>query len=82
MTTIWRRTPARVGAWLSGETWQQARADFSAWARKPEGMALMVIVLGAAILRFWDLETRAVHHDESLHGYYSWFMADGGGIHA
>ena len=72
---------AREGwAWLSGETWQQARADFSAWARKPEGIALMAIVLGAAILRFWDLETRAVHHDESLHGYYSWFMADGGGF--
>ncbi|HEX7736226.1 MAG TPA: glycosyltransferase family 39 protein [Ktedonobacteraceae bacterium] len=29
-----------------------------------------VILLGA-ILRFWDLGTKPLHHDESLHGYYS-----------
>src|SRR5207248_1124829 len=27
-----------------------------------------------AILRFWDLGARALHHDESLHATYSWYL--------
>ncbi|HTD77629.1 MAG TPA: flippase activity-associated protein Agl23, partial [Chloroflexota bacterium] len=27
-----------------------------------------------AIMRFWDLGTRALHHDESLHATYSWYL--------
>jgi uncharacterized protein (TIGR03663 family) len=30
-------------------------------------------VIGA-IMRFWDLGTRALHHDESLHATYSWYL--------
>ncbi len=48
------------------------------WARMPQNAALLGIVLLAAILRFWDLDERAVHHDESLHGYYSWLLSEGG----
>ncbi len=33
----------------------------------------------AALTRFWDLGSRALHHDESLHAYYSWLLATGGG---
>ena len=36
------------------------------------------IVLFAAALRLWDLDTRAFHHDESLHAYYSWVLSDQG----
>jgi predicted membrane-bound mannosyltransferase len=36
------------------------------------------IVLFAALLRLWDLDTRAFHHDESLHAYYSWVLSDQG----
>ncbi len=60
--------------------WQQTFDDAKAWARRPEAGVLVAIVVLAAVLRFWDLGTRAVHHDESLHGYYSWFMAEGGGF--
>ena len=66
--------------WLSRIASQQTIDEAMAWVRRPEAIAFLAIVLLAAILRFWDLGTRAVHHDESLHGYYSWFMAEGGGF--
>ena len=66
--------------WLFRIARQKTFDDAVEWARKPESIAFLAIVFVAAILRFWDLGTRAVHHDESLHGYYSWFMAEGGGF--
>lgn len=39
---------------------------------------LGLIVL-AALTRFWDLGSKALHHDESLHAYYSWIWAAGVG---
>jgi len=30
-------------------------------------------------MRLWDLGGRAVHHDESLHGYFSWQLLNGTG---
>jgi uncharacterized protein (TIGR03663 family) len=33
----------------------------------------------ALLTRFWDLGSRALHHDESEHAYYSWIYAIGGG---
>lgn len=40
--------------------------------------ALWAILIVAAILtRFWDLGYRALHHDESLHAYYSWGFSTG-----
>ncbi len=39
---------------------------------------LYILILAAAILtRFWDLGSRALHHDESLHAYFSWLLATG-----
>lgn len=38
-----------------------------------------LIILIAFIMRIWDLSSRAVHHDESLHSFYSWVLAQGGG---
>jgi len=32
------------------------------------------IVLVGALMRFWDLGSRALHHDESLHATYSWYL--------
>lgn len=37
------------------------------------------LVLVAAVLRFTDLGSRALHHDESLHATYSWYFAQGRG---
>jgi hypothetical protein len=35
------------------------------------------IIVAAALSRFWDLGSRALHHDESLHAYFSWLLATG-----
>jgi uncharacterized protein (TIGR03663 family) len=41
-------------------------------------MALYALILVVAVLtRFWDLGSRALHHDESLHAYFSWLLATG-----
>lgn len=60
------------------------RADAS--ARRPirlrfnvEFLLYSVIVALAGLTRFWDLSSRAQHHDESLHSYFSWLYAVGEG---
>ncbi|MEE8362725.1 MAG: flippase activity-associated protein Agl23, partial [Dehalococcoidia bacterium] len=42
--------------------------------------AYFTLALIAALMRFWDLGGRAVHHDESLHGYYAWLLYTGKGF--
>ncbi|MCX7623159.1 MAG: TIGR03663 family protein [Thermomicrobium sp.] len=44
-----------------------------------EGVAYGAIALLAVISRFWDLGSRALHHDESLHTYFSWVYEQGNG---
>lgn len=39
-------------------------------------LGLMLVALG---LRLWDLGYKALHHDESLHAYYSWLLYQGQG---
>jgi len=56
----------RLGASLPG------RWELLAWG---------VILSLALALRLWDLGGRALHHDESLHATYSWYLFDGGGYH-
>ncbi len=38
-----------------------------------------VFILLAVVTRFWDLGSRTLHHDESLHTYYSWLLQTGQG---
>ena len=44
-----------------------------------EALLYGVILVAAALTRFWDLGSRALHHDESLHAYFSWLLATGQG---
>ena len=37
-----------------------------------------LVIIGAGI-RFWDLGARALHHDESLHGFYAYDLFRGNG---
>ena len=37
------------------------------------------LVLLAAVMRLWDLGSRAMHHDESLHAWFSWNLSIGNG---
>ena len=45
-----------------------------------EMAAYGALLLAAAAMRLWDLGQRAVHHDESLHSFYSWQLANGHGF--
>jgi uncharacterized protein (TIGR03663 family) len=47
---------------------------FSVWH-----LLYAAIFLAALLTRFWDLGSRALHHDESLHTYYSWVFSEGRG---
>ena len=38
----------------------------------------MILIL-SLVLRLWDLGGQALHHDESLHAVYSWYLYDGRG---
>jgi len=44
-----------------------------------EQMAYLAIFVSAVLTRFWDLGSRALHHDESLHAWFSYNYAIGKG---
>ncbi len=44
-------------------------------------LAFAAIILLAFALRIADLGTRAMHHDESLHATYAWYLYKGDGYH-
>lgn len=44
-----------------------------------ELVAYAGLVLFTILTRFWDLGSRALHHDESLHALYSWYLYVGRG---
>ena len=48
------------------------------WARW-EVIAFLLLVLTALVMRLWDLGSQALHHDESLHATYSWYLYQGRG---
>ena len=47
--------------------------------RRWEVGAYAAILIVALALRLWDLGGQALHHDESLHAVYSWYLYDGRG---
>jgi predicted membrane-bound mannosyltransferase len=47
------------------------------WRLTGEGMLWAVLLALTAWTRFWDLGSRTLHHDESLHVHYSWEFATG-----
>lgn len=44
-----------------------------------ETIAYLVLIALAIGSRFWNLGEKALHHDESLHAYYSWVYSVGDG---
>ena len=58
---------------VSGRGWRRDlpfRWEFGAYGS---------LFLVALAMRLWDLGGRAVHHDESLHGFFSWQLFTGSG---
>ena len=57
-----------------------ASRGFLGWpAERWELVFYVVLALVALAMRVWDLGDRAMHHDESLHAYYSWYIVEGRG---
>ena len=49
------------------------------WPRYWElGLFALIVLIGAG-LRFWDLGSRAIGHDESSHAVFSWYLYNGDG---
>ena len=63
-----RGIPAGIRAGLAGGTISLA-----------ELVAYPALVIAALVARLWDLGSRAMHHDESLHALYSYNLAVGDG---
>ncbi len=42
-------------------------------------LAVLAVTALALALRLYDLGARAIHHDESLHTVYAWYLAEGRG---
>ena len=52
-------------------------ADFDVRWWELSGYASLIVV--GLVMRLWDLGSRAMHHDESLHALYSWNLYSGVG---
>jgi predicted membrane-bound mannosyltransferase/sugar lactone lactonase YvrE len=66
-------TNARPDNWL--ERLLSVRIDLNT-----ETLIFAGILVVAVLTRFYDLETRVMSHDESLHTFYSWELAEGRGF--
>jgi uncharacterized protein (TIGR03663 family) len=62
---------ARGATWLDRPL-LPSRERLSALLAHRELLAYGTIALIGFLLRVWDVGSRAMHHDESLHAYYAW----------
>ena len=51
---------------------RELRTDGAAWS-------VLAIALAALAMRLVDLDARPMHHDESLHAVFSWYLSEGRG---
>ena len=70
-----KRVLSRLGAAARGDGGAAAAMPVRAWEI---GWYAALIAVGLA-MRLWDLGSRALHHDESLHALYSWKLIAGDG---
>jgi predicted membrane-bound mannosyltransferase/streptogramin lyase len=57
------------------------RVEAQEWVLAHLDIIILVgLIVTAAVLRFWDVGGRALHHDESLHAQFSWYLYDGRGF--
>ena len=68
-----------AGARLCTSCGAELPAQVQAVPRRLELASYGGLLLMAAVMRLWDLGSRAIHHDESLHAFYSWQLATGEG---
>lgn len=46
---------------------------------RPGLVVILLLMLVALVMRLWNLGDMALHHDESLHATYSWYLYSGDG---
>lgn len=76
MTVADERADARTAPWSSRIRERLASAPRSTFVAV--ALLSITVAVGAA-MRFWDLGSRAFHHDESLHATFSWYLVEGRG---
>ena len=69
--------PRRVASFVSADGEEGGRGPLFRWW---ELAGYGGLLLTAAAMRLWDLGSRAMHHDESLHAFYSWDLYRGLGF--
>ena len=75
MIEVQERAPSRARRRETPEALPPAEAPSIRWDWLP-----FAFITGIAfILRMWDLASRAMHHDESLHALFSWYLYVGRG---
>lgn len=81
MAEVARERPtAALPAWMGRPLFpavQRILAEEITW----EMAAYAALVALAFTLRIWDVGGRAMHHDESLHATYAWYLFKGQGYH-
>ncbi|MEE8119965.1 MAG: hypothetical protein V3T55_00445, partial [Anaerolineales bacterium] len=71
--TVEAVSPNEDQSWLDRTLKRNLRIDLE--------VALYILLLCVAVFsRFYDLETRVMSHDESLHTQFSWYLAEGRGF--
>ena len=63
--------PVSAPHWLDRRLFATLTVERALWF-------MAALLLLALLSRFWELGSRALHHDESLHAYYSWLLYDRG----
>lgn len=71
-------TPSHRVSWLD-RSLVPNRAVIAWVIAHQEILLYSAITVAGFLLRIWDVGARAVHHDESLHAYYSWQFYTGAG---
>ena len=84
------RPPIESGRWIHGKWIPATDIDRyesdTALALAPRGLRIpfrwevalyVTLIIAALLLRVWGLGDRAVHHDESLHGFFAWDLYQG-----
>lgn len=51
----------------------------SGFRNRSECFTYVIFALVAGLMRLWDLGSRAMHHDESLHAWFAWNLSIGNG---
>ena len=59
--------------------WRFMNKIASDLASKKIALIVSMLMMAAFCLRIWDIDMRVLHHDESLHAYYSWVLYKGDG---